>query len=89
MDTEVPFLKIEDAKDMQASIDSLVKNQDDIKKMVTSIYRQFNPEYDGEVGILQRVITIEKAYNRDRWMITGAASVVAILGNKLLKLIGL
>jgi hypothetical protein len=59
MKTDIPFLGIEDAQDMQSSIENLDIKLSQIDEKLTRIMNLFNPQIDGERGIMVRMANLE------------------------------
>lgn len=75
MNEDIHFLKIEDAKTMQRSIESLNEKLSFIDEKLNRILHIFNPQIDGERGILVRIYAIEKDIETFRKFIYGGLGI--------------
>lgn len=69
------FLRIEAAKNMQESIDVLSSKLSSIDEKLNRIVNLFNPQIDGERGILVRIYSIEKELETFRKFIYGGLGI--------------
>lgn len=69
------FLRIEAAKNMQESIDVLSSKLSSIDEKLNRIVNLFNPQIDGERGILVRLFAIEKELETFRKFIYGGLGI--------------
>lgn len=69
------FLRIEAAKNMQESIDVLSNKLSSIDEKLNRIVNLFNPQIDGERGILVRLFAIEKELETFRKFIYGGLGI--------------
>jgi hypothetical protein len=79
LNDDIPFLKIEDAKTMQKSIESLNDKLSSIDEKLNRIVHLFNPQIDGERGILVRLYAIEKEIETFRKFIYGGLGVYGFI----------
>lgn len=69
------FLRIEAAKNMQESIEVLSNKLSSIDEKLNRIVNLFNPQIDGERGILVRLFAIEKELETFRKFIYGGLGI--------------
>lgn len=68
-------MRIEAAKNMQESIDVLSSKLSSIDEKLNRIVNLFNPQIDGERGILVRIYSIEKELETFRKFIYGGLGI--------------
>lgn len=73
------FLRIEAAKNMQESIDVLSSKLSSIDEKLNRIVNLFNPQIDGERGILVRLFAIEKEIESFRKFIYGGLGIYGFI----------
>lgn len=73
------FLRIEAAKNMQDSIEVLSTKLSSIDEKLNRIVNLFNPQIDGERGILVRLYAIEKEIETFRKFIYGGLGIYGFI----------
>ncbi len=73
------FLRIEAAKNMQESIEVLSNKLSSIDEKLNRIVNLFNPQIDGERGILVRLFAIEKEIESFRKFIYGGLGIYGFI----------
>lgn len=73
------FLRIEAAKNMQESIEVLSNKLSSIDEKLNRIVNLFNPQIDGERGILVRLYAVEKEIETFRKFIYGGLGVYGFI----------